>query len=902
MASTADDKGNEGAGRDFQKIVRNGYSRNDSEIIRRTCREFLKNPELFSANSGSYLAVLNALIDADIIDNNYLAAIKTAKKLLRQTSRRRQEVERWNLLVKLAAIFSDLGNMESAGKYFSKALSVVPAVNERLFRIRTLVETAKSALFSGGEIAGAEENAFAAKKILSYEDPLDICLMTQDILGYVQMYRGRYEDAVKTFLEMNSRLESERIATWTVIERRIHCLNCLAWCHIDSGRIPDARKYLTESEAIIKSYPHFPFPMNELAIREISGIVAMSEGDLSGARRLLESVITSPSMSPRDTLSTQIHCAELDSKEGKADSALQKFISVLDMAARFNQKVEMIEANLGLAELFLSKKSILNCRLHLFQAVEIIGKINSPIWDNRISLAKSQLQSASAASGGKISYEDTSHLLTEINRNLSSKLSLSEILDSLLRYINALFTADRAAACRLEQNSISLTRLMPVDAEITQTVFNAALKHAATVKHFYLSAHKNAHILAIPVIRLSRLTALIYLERIGPEKDFSMEETRLLQKISDATAITIDNAVLHEEKAVALEKLDAANARLRQIVSEQSKEIKETRGLLSKNGTLNISSEMEMLAATQSPKMQAVFNLVDRIADTGLPALIEGETGTGKEFFAHLLHSKSARKDKPFCILNCAAIPDTLFESELFGHKRGAFTGADRDKKGLLTAAHAGTLFLDEIELLSPAAQEKLLRVIEGRPFMPVGGTEAINADVRFIFASNQSLKNLVESGKFREDLFYRLTVVQINLPPLRERREDIPAFVNFIIERNTPDFSTRIVSKEAMAALMEYHWPGNIRELANEIKRACILTDHKIELKNLSAHVLERPKAPVRLFNQPSTLNDAIGKVEAEAVESALYRNRWSRTLTAKELGISRQQLLRLIKRHGLC
>lgn len=884
---------------DLRNSIGRAYATRDTETLKTAGRQILKDPELLSGDAGLNLVAINAVIDAEVIGNDYNSAIRIAKKMLRRTGRRRQHLEHWTVLLKLAGYYSELGDMETSKKYFAKAFADVPSENERLSRIRTLVETAKSALFSGGEISLAEEKAFSAEKLISPEDPLDIYIDSRDILGYVHMYLGRYEEAVRSFTEMNSRLEAEKRDTWFIVERRIHCQNCLAWCYIDSNRIPEAKKHLANSEKLIQSFPKFSYPMNMLAIHEISGIVAMSEGKLSEARRLLESVVSAGDESPRDTLSTQIHCAELDVKENKFDSALRKFLTVLDMASRFNQKIEIIEANLGVAELFLAKNSPLNCRVHLLQAMEVISSINAPIWEDRISQIKSKLQNAALPPDTELSHEDRSHLILEIARNLSSKLSSKETFDSLLRYIDILFGPDRAAVCQLEQNSVSLMRVKPAGSEMTRDSFNAALRHAATVKYHFRSEDKGTRILAIPIIRMSRLNALIYMERNGP--DFTRNEAALLQEIADIAAITIDNAVLHSEKISMLEKLDAANARLRQIVSDQSKEIKETRGLLTKNGALSIAPEMEMLATTQSPKMQAVFNLVDRIADTGLPVLIEGETGTGKEFFAHLIHYKSIRKDKPFCILNCAAIPDTLFESELFGHKRGAFTGADRDKKGLLTAAHTGTLFLDEIELLSPAAQEKLLRVIEGKPFMPIGGTEAITADVRFIFASNQLLKNLVEAGKFREDLFYRLTVVQINLPPLRERKEDMPAFVNFLIERNTPDFSTRIVSKEAMAALMEYHWPGNIRELANEIKKACILTDHKIELKNLSAHVLERPKMPIRLSDKPSTLNDALGKVEKEAVESALYRNRWSRTLTAKELGISRQQLLRLIKRHEL-
>ncbi len=235
----------------------------------------------------------------------------------------------------------------------------------------------------------------------------------------------------------------------------------------------------------------------------------------------------------------------------------------------------------------------------------------------------------------------------------------------------------------------------------------------------------------------------------------------------------------------------------------------------------------------QSPAMINIFQLVNRIADSSSSVLITGESGTGKELVARAIHDLSPRKDAPFITVNCGGIPETLLESELFGHVRGAFTGADRDKKGLFALAHGGTIFLDEIGELPLLLQVKLLRAVQQKSFIPVGGTVPETSDCRIIAATNRDLEEEVMKGEFREDLYYRLNVLHLHIPPLRERKEDIPLLVQYFFDKYGADQGKSVqgISRFAMEALMEYHFPGNVRELENIIERSVALSSSSLIL-----------------------------------------------------------------------
>lgn len=301
-----------------------------------------------------------------------------------------------------------------------------------------------------------------------------------------------------------------------------------------------------------------------------------------------------------------------------------------------------------------------------------------------------------------------------------------------------------------------------------------------------------------------------------------------------------------------------------------------------------------------SERMLEVHAIVARVASTRSTVLIQGETGTGKELIARAIHSASPRADRAFVTVDCSALAETLLESELFGHVKGAFTGAVTDKRGFFEAAHGGTCFLDEVGELSPGRQAKLLRALQEHEVRRVGGTDSFKVDVRVIAATNKDLAALVAERRFREDLFYRLSVVTILLPPLRERREDIPLLAMHFL-KSYVTLNDRLVSgisPEAMALLVGYDWPGNVRELAHAIERAVALTSNPVLLpEDLPPKLRDAAQQGGPASGPPLSLREVVTR----HVRCVLREARWNKKLAAQLLGIHRRTLYRLMKRYGI-
>jgi two-component system NtrC family response regulator len=306
------------------------------------------------------------------------------------------------------------------------------------------------------------------------------------------------------------------------------------------------------------------------------------------------------------------------------------------------------------------------------------------------------------------------------------------------------------------------------------------------------------------------------------------------------------------------------------------------------------AGEFEQMVGT-SPQMQGVFAYIRKVAGTTAPVLLLGESGTGKELAALAIHQRSARKEKPFVAINCSGIPENLLESELFGHEKGAFTGAHMQRKGLIENASDGTLFLDEIAELPPSLQVKLLRFLQEQRFQRVGGRQEIQIDTRIIAATNANLKETIGEGKFREDLYFRLAVVVIQLPPLRDRGDDIPLLAREFLQRYAVQNNKKslTLSSDALRALCRHEWPGNVRELQNRVKRAVIMADGK----KIAPADLELEEAGQGYV----TLRDAREAVERQLVEGSLRRNGGKISSAASELGISRPTLYELMEKLGV-
>lgn len=299
--------------------------------------------------------------------------------------------------------------------------------------------------------------------------------------------------------------------------------------------------------------------------------------------------------------------------------------------------------------------------------------------------------------------------------------------------------------------------------------------------------------------------------------------------------------------------------------------------------------------------MKKIFAVLPQIAESDSTVLIEGETGTGKEILAKSLHNLSSRRDKPFVAINCGALPDTLLESELFGYKAGAFTNAAQDKPGYFNLAEGGTILLDELGETSPAFQVKLLRVLEEREFLPLGGIKKVKINVRILAATNRNLEQMVNQGTFRRDLYYRINIVRLCLPPLRERKEDIPLLIERFIDRMNRLRGKMVsgIEPEALKRLMAHNYPGNIRELENIIEHAFILCSQgPIGLHHLPAH-LSSPALPGSPSeNQPTSMGAIHRATEREVILAALERNQFNRLATARELGMHKSTLFRKLKK----
>ncbi len=346
-----------------------------------------------------------------------------------------------------------------------------------------------------------------------------------------------------------------------------------------------------------------------------------------------------------------------------------------------------------------------------------------------------------------------------------------------------------------------------------------------------------------------------------------------------AKPVNLDRLELLLKRALAERRLDAENQRLKAQLD-------------SKYGFGNIVGD--------SPAMQEVFETIRRVAPTRATVLIQGESGTGKELVARALHQCSPRAEGPFVPVHCAALAPTLLESELFGHERGAFTGAVERRRGRFEMADGGTLFLDEIGEIDPALQVKILRVLEERKFERVGGTETVSVDVRLVAATNRDLRKLVAEGKFREDLFYRLYVVNLTLPPLREREGDIVRLVQHYLKTLSEENGKKVagITAEAMDALAAYSWPGNVRELRNVIERMVVLgSGDRLTVRDLPAALRAGDGAAGGTSRAGRALRDA----ERQLIEEALRRHKGHRTKAAQDLGISRRTLHRKLNEFGL-
>jgi len=524
------------------------------------------------------------------------------------------------------------------------------------------------------------------------------------------------------------------------------------------------------------------------------------------------------------------------------------------------------------------------------------------------------------------SESDRLERLQRIAGALNSEMDLDRILNVIMDHVVELAQAERGFLVLLKDGEISVPvarnfqkeDVMNPEVGFSRTIAERVAKSGEAIltvdatsdNRFtsFASIHEIAprSVLCLPFKEKSGLTiGVVYIDNRIARGVFGQDHARALQSFADLAAGAIYRAQLTAELNQAHARLNAAYAELKNKYEEQGGKLQEMeQALKSRQDELETKYSYQQIIG-ESQTMRRVFKLLDKVVDSEEPVLIEGENGTGKELIARAIHYNGPRQKAPFIAENVAAIPETLIESELFGHVRGAFTGADRDKPGLFEQADGGTLFLDEVGDMSPDLQKKLLRVLQEHEVRRVGGKRTIRVSVRIISATNRNLRDLVDEGEFREDLFYRLRVLSIGLPPLRERRDDIPLLVTHFLKAFTPSgHKPKQITPRAMALLENYDWPGNIRELENEIKRLIAVAGDIVHEEDVSEQVQRGPRGilgPDAAPDEVRDLEQLVRQVEVEEIRKALALNDGNKTRAADALGISRFTLQRKMEKYQL-
>jgi serine/threonine-protein kinase PknK len=527
--------------------------------------------------------------------------------------------------------------------------------------------------------------------------------------------------------------------------------------------------------------------------------------------------------------------------------------------------------------------------------------------------------------------------LLEITRGLCQTLVLPDLLGMILDTVIEISNAERGFIILEEEDeelSIAISRnidketVRKAELKVSRSITREVLaggrpiltgdaRHDVRLTQFAsVSELRLESVLCVPLSLRGRVLGVIYVDNRFETNAFHRSHLRFVEFLADQATVFIENARLFEEndrKQAQLldskEKVEELNRELQEMLISRELDPEKVTEVITRSGERGFKYDYDRIV-TKNSRMEQIFQILDRVIETDIPVLVQGESGTGKELIADAIHYQGVRKERPFVSQNCAAIPPNLLESEFFGHVKGAFTGALKDKKGLFELADGGTLFLDEIGDMSLDLQTKLLRVVEEGEIRPVGGRDSKRVDVRLISATNRDLEEMVRTGGFREDLYYRLNVINVTLPPLRERREDVPILVeHFMVKvaermkREKPTLDSR-----TLYYLYHYDWPGNVRQLENEVERMVALTSDTVTPEFLSPALVTGSNGAGGRRGEPTfqgTLKEQVAvateKVERRVIADSLAENKWNKSQTARNLGISRPTLDQKIEKYGL-
>jgi len=498
--------------------------------------------------------------------------------------------------------------------------------------------------------------------------------------------------------------------------------------------------------------------------------------------------------------------------------------------------------------------------------------------------------------------DDFERLFTII-RSVSSSLQVEEVLKMIISEAISLCHADQGSIILFDPDEEKLTKTLIRSGDHKKYSIDSALNNVLAgwvydnrssllsndlggmfgEKIIKPKHHNITSVLSVPISKMDKMIGVINLISLHKKVHFAAREMQLMELLATQCVHLIVNAGLHES--------------LFQEKNRLHRELHKTFAFSEVIGS--------------SPRLQDVFSLLDRIIPTGARVMIEGESGSGKELIARILHYNGPHKEGPFVAVDCGAFPENLLESELFGYVKGAFTGAMQDKTGLFEEAHNGTLFLDEITNMPPSIQSKLLRVLQEGEIRPLGSTKVKKVNVRVLSAASDNLKERVEAGTFREDLYYRLSVVTVKLPPLRERSGDIVLLTDHFLKKHTEKYQKQVagLENETFQLMESYHWPGNIRELENVIERVVILAESGTDyippellpdsiLSHAGETVTERNRTS---SGKPQSIHKKKADYEKEMIVKALEKHNWNQTAAARELGLHESTLRYKMRKYGI-
>ncbi|MEM9068775.1 MAG: sigma 54-interacting transcriptional regulator [Myxococcota bacterium] len=633
---------------------------------------------------------------------------------------------------------------------------------------------------------------------------------------------------------------------------------------------------------------------------------------------------------------------------GDLDGAIQDAEDVVEVARREgNADIEWRTLAL-LAEFHSTRGSDFAARRHDQSAMEVLESIvvtlpreaREAFWRDpirrRVRLrASASTDRFSAARPEPEPVAGQVYRLLEILKRLASERDLDRLLERITDSAVELSQAERGFVLLpndegdLEPRLVRGTQPDDPSVAFSRSIAEAVLidgKPLLTVDaqgdarvNEYLSVHKLMlkSVACLPIRGPQGTMGVIYLEHRMRRGRFAEDDLDLLLAFADQTAIALENARLLAELEArgrqleqANTELEKANAEVERVLVARTEQLEETRRDLDRTRSELRTRFSHGGIIGRSDAMRRVFAVIERVRDADVPVVIQGESGTGKELVSRAIHYGGPRAKKPFVALNCAAIPEALLESELFGHVKGAFTGADRDRKGVLVRASGGTLFLDEVGDMPGKMQVDLLRVLQDGHVRPIGGEEEEVVDVRIVAASNKLLRDLVAKGEFREDLYYRLNVVEIRLPPLRDRVGDLPLLCDFFLERIAKQDKRprKRISREALQRLSRSTLPGNVRQLEHILMNACVMVEgdvigesdlalgDDVAANDLIVTAPEPPTGP-----PPSQTFEDFKETEKQRILAALEEHNWNRAKAARALGIPRRTFYRRLKEHDI-